>query len=701
MFGFLTFLSVSLILLGTVVRRRTSNHPNNANLERIDPLRATRPDESQKIGVQFSLAKALLIVVVAFLVCGGAWVLFIRFSGELVTPQESSKFDCKEVSNAERLRLLGEAIGVHHPIYTQHPEAQQHFNQGLLFRWGFNSMEASKSFKIAHDLDPHCSMCIWGQAYARLYHLNYLPVSSGAKYPVFTDAENKATREIALLAHKIAKRNLEASPEDGVLKRELQYIKALLLGLPEGEWTTQVMLQSSLQSAARWLSLWALQPDDVDAGALAAEAIMLLNTWDYYDHNGKMTTHHSVLHADWSEILREATAAIILDHEANVTVAASDESSLKTLFDRIPLAESMKLGRMGYPHLRLGPRAAEEILLRVLSLQPSHPLATHLHIHMTESAPLGKEEMGAMKGVASADNLYELGSLEAHLLHMPSHIFLRVGKYKEGVESNVRAHHKSISQASACIASYAPEHNMEVLVSGASLGGMFDIAEKYALIIQEIPRIMPGPYVPSGFHYTSVLFVWMQFGKWSKIQVYPPPTIGSRGSSRTSGTEFSQVVWNFSQFLALFHVTVDGLPDENHEFEDRFTKLIENLDVLEKLVRNVPVVPQTHPGPSVGLYAAPYREIGQILFLMARSCLSIMQNDMVSKFYCCCITRSIGCRQTQFLHAGFSGKRFGGSSCFGRFSGVHGAPQTSSTQQAVSWLVLLHGWKPDSSICSI
>ena len=56
--------------------------------------------------------------------------------------------------------------GVHHPIRTTSAEAQQFFDQGLVFIYAFNHDEAIRSFRRAAELDPASPMPHWGIALA-------------------------------------------------------------------------------------------------------------------------------------------------------------------------------------------------------------------------------------------------------------------------------------------------------------------------------------------------------------------------------------------------------------------------------------------------------------------------------------------------------------------------------------------------------
>src|SRR5271166_728172 len=51
---------------------------------------------------------------------------------------------------------------VHHPVTTKSKLAQQYFDQGLAFDYGFNHSEAYQSFAAAAALDPKMAMANWG-----------------------------------------------------------------------------------------------------------------------------------------------------------------------------------------------------------------------------------------------------------------------------------------------------------------------------------------------------------------------------------------------------------------------------------------------------------------------------------------------------------------------------------------------------------
>jgi tetratricopeptide (TPR) repeat protein len=74
-----------------------------------------------------------------------------------------------------------------------------------------------------------------------------------------------------------------------------------------------------------------------------------------------------------------------------------------------------------------------ETLERVLTLDRSHPLGLHLYIHAVEASP------EPQKALDAADRLRNLQPALGHMVHMPSHIDVRCGRWKEAVLANERA----------------------------------------------------------------------------------------------------------------------------------------------------------------------------------------------------------------------------------------------------------------------
>ncbi|MEO8765809.1 MAG: hypothetical protein ABI416_16025 [Ginsengibacter sp.] len=72
----------------------------------------------------------------------------------------------------------------------------------------------------------------------------------------------------------------------------------------------------------------------------------------------------------------------------------------------------------------------QKVLESVLQRSPEHPGVNHYYIHTMEASPY------AFKATASADRLGRLTPGMAHMVHMPSHIYIRTGQYEKGSQVN-------------------------------------------------------------------------------------------------------------------------------------------------------------------------------------------------------------------------------------------------------------------------
>ncbi len=155
---------------------------------------------------------------------------------------------------------------IKYEITTGKPEAQAWFNQGLAFTYNFNHEEAVKSFRQAQVIDPDCAMCFWGEAFALGPNIN-APMFDEAVAPAFA-AIKKA---IALRDH--------ASDKEKAL------INALGYRYQAAPITDRSKLDNAFADAMDKVA--AQYPDDDFIAALAAEANMDTQAWDYWADGGR------------------------------------------------------------------------------------------------------------------------------------------------------------------------------------------------------------------------------------------------------------------------------------------------------------------------------------------------------------------------------------------------------------------------------
>ena len=126
----------------------------------------------------------------------------------------------------------------------------------------------------------------------------------------------------------------------------------------------------------------------------------------------------------------------------------------------------------------------------------THPLALHLYIHAVEaSSTPGRAEV-------AADTLGDLVPGAGHLVHMPSHIYWRVGRYHDAAEANVKAAAVDEAYIAACNAqgfypaSYYP-HNLHFLWAASSMEGRSEVAIEAARKVADNVRLEMIAQFPS------------------------------------------------------------------------------------------------------------------------------------------------------------------------------------------------------------
>ena len=164
-----------------------------------------------------------------------------------------------------------------------------------------------------------------------------------------------------------------------------------------------------------------------------------------------------------------------------------------------------------------------EVLERTLELDSLHPGANHFYIHTVEASNTPE------RAVPCADRLVDLVPGSGHLVHMPSHIYARVGRYAEATASNQRA----IAADQAYFAN-APEpdfyslyflHNVHFLAYAAMMEGRSTVAFNAARQVEAtVPPAFLEEYVmfADGLMSTA-LHVLIRFGRWEEILEEPAP----------------------------------------------------------------------------------------------------------------------------------------------------------------------------------
>lgn len=218
-------------------------------------------------------------------------------------------------------------------------------------------------------------------------------------------------------------------------------------------------------------------PDDLDAQALFAEAMMDLRPWDYWTKTGEPNP---------------GTTEIV------------------------------------------------STLERAIKRDRNHPGACHLYIHAVEAAT-------PQLAVPCAERLAQLVPGAGHLVHMPAHIYMRVGRYDDAVKSNVSAvsvdHHyiEGHQPAGLYPLIYYP-HNVHFLWSAASMSGRSAEAIKAA---RDLAVIVPDDAIkrvpPLEVFKPTALYALVRFGKWDEILNEPEPA---------KEFLYARGIWHYARGLA-------------------------------------------------------------------------------------------------------------------------------------------------------
>jgi len=346
-----------------------------------------------------------------------------------------------------------------YPITTRNPQAQAFFDQGLKLSYGFNHAEARRAFRMAQKLDPTCALCFWGEALVLGPNIN-VPMMPEAQAPALAAlkqaqalAAGASAKERALIA-ALAKRYSETPPAD------------------------RAPLDGAYADAMAALS--DAYPDDLDIAALAAEAAMDTQPWEYWQPGG---------------------------HDPK--------------------------GRAGDAIKRIE---------GILAKDPLHAGAIHLYIHLVEASDRPE------RAEKYADTLAALMPGAGHIVHMPSHIYYRIGRYDDSLtlnEAAVKVDEAYLAQTGA-VGVYPlgyTSHNIHfVLVSAQLLGDKATVlaaADKLdgwigndvAAAIPIAQPIKAAPY-----------FAWAQFADADKLVALPQPA---------GAPPYVEAMWHYARGVGL------------------------------------------------------------------------------------------------------------------------------------------------------
>ena len=199
---------------------------------------------------------------------------------------------------------------------------------------------------------------------------------------------------------------------------------------------------------------------------------------------------------------------------------------------------------------------------RVLAKNPRHPGATHMYIHLMEASNTPE------KAVPAADTLLTLMPAAGHMVHMPAHIYHRIGRYADSIKANQMAVAADEDYIAQCKAEglypigYYP-HNIHFLWFSASADGQSAVALDAARkVVARIDDEALETFPPLVGLRVALYFALTRFGRWEEMLNEPEPP------------EFATTVrgaWHYARGLAFLGTGKPEFADEELEKLDALT----------------------------------------------------------------------------------------------------------------------------------
>jgi tetratricopeptide (TPR) repeat protein len=325
-------------------------------------------------------------------------------------------------------------------ITTDNPQSQAYFNQGMRIANDFNHVEAIRSFRWAQHLDTQCAMCYWGEALALGPNIN-APMDG----------------EAAPLAYAAIRKALSLAAN--VSDKEKALIKALETRYGREDLTLRAQYDNAYAKAMQAVA--EAYPEDNNILALAAEAMMDAQPWDYWE-------------ADYRTPKGRTTEVLAL---------------LETVLER----------------------------------DPEHPTAIHLYIHVTEASndPY-RAEKGAERLSSLAPAAGHLVHMPSHTFHRVGRYIDAYRVNVAAMEANEA--YFAESQASALYEYGYYTHNVHSALTSAQMAGDAKAALSLATKLdQKMPAEMVrlAPWVQA--IKVAPYFAYVQFGADSTVMKLEDP----------------------------------------------------------------------------------------------------------------------------------------------------------------------------------
>ena len=212
----------------------------------------------------------------------------------------------------------------------------------------------------------------------------------------------------------------------------------------------------------------------------------------------------------------------------------------------------------------------------VLRRNADHPGALHLYVHAVEASA------DPQRGAAAADRLRTLVPASGHLVHMPAHIYSRVGRWHDAALANQVAIKADADYLAICGKNvqglyplgYVP-HNFHFLWFAASMEGASALARDAAEQTRkrtDLPDLMRQPGFEGLQHYwLTPWFDDVRFGRWQQLAGKPNPA---------PDLIYVTAIWHYAEGMAALRL---GKKEEASAHLQELSKAVADPN-LEKLM---------------------------------------------------------------------------------------------------------------------
>ena len=291
----------------------------------------------------------------------------------------------------------------------------------------------------------------------------------------------------------------------------------------------------------RWGIAWAVGPSinhDMDAAdmPIARDAIVQARAYATDPRTRELVAALALRYADGAATVADADAVRYAEALVALAERRSNDADIAVLAaEALMTAHAYDWWRADGTAQPWTPRIAA-LLDRALALAPDHPGAHHYRIHLYD------ESRTPAAALASAERLPAIAPGVGHLVHMPSHVYLRLGRYHDAVGSNQAAVTADQRYATATIAdrAYAAGyalHNQHFLWASALWSGESQVALDTAKAMAATVASWPDLQIDAGTRQHLLATPLVHPGALWPLERHPPRHDGSQGGTVPAGRD--------------------------------------------------------------------------------------------------------------------------------------------------------------------